>query len=123
MNKVILVGRIGKDPETYTFKNGDKKVSFPLATSEKYKKDGEWKETTEWHNVVLYRETKLRKGDLIEVEGKITTRSWDSPDGGKRYITEIIARTAGLLSRKETQASTPVNSEPESEDETDGLPF
>ena len=110
MNKVILVGRIGKDPEVFTFESGDKKSSFSVATSEKYKdkKSGEWRENTEWHNVVLFRETKLKKGDLIELEGKVTTRSWDDKDGNKKYMTEIVARTAGLLNRKhENQTTSP----------------
>ena len=84
VNKVILIGHLGKDPEVRTFENGSKKVTFPLATSETYKdKDGNRKELTEWHNVVCWRnladiaEKFLRKGRLLYVEGRLRTVTTD----------------------------------------------
>ena len=107
VNKVILVGRIGKDPEIRAFENGVKKASFPMATSEYYKdKEGKRMEQTEWHNIICWRrlaefsEQFLTKGKLIYVEGKIRTRSWED-NGVKKYTTEIEANTINLLSSKE----------------------
>lgn len=116
MNKAILAGYIGKDPEVFTFDNGDKKTTFTVATKESYKdKSGEWKETTDWHNVVLFRETKMQKGDLVTVEGKIKTRSYDDKDGNKRYLTEVVAQRVSLLHRKqENHAASPEHTEPDS---------
>jgi len=93
INKVILVGNLGKDPEVMTYDNGVKRAAFSLATTESYKdKEGNWVEQTEWHNIVLWRwlaEKNLIKGDKIYIEGKIRSRSWDDDSGQKRYITEI----------------------------------
>ena len=97
VNKAILVGRVGKPVEVRTA--GESKVaSFSLATTEKYKdsKTGEWKENTEWHNIVCWRNTAelaekyIKKGTQLFIEGKLRTRSWDK-DGEKRYVTEIVA--------------------------------
>ena len=95
VNKVILIGNLGKDPEERHFEGGRVKVSFPLATSETYKnREGEKVEATEWHNIVLWNKLGeiaakyLHKGDKVFIEGKIRTRSWE--DGGvKKYMTEI----------------------------------
>lgn len=107
INKVILIGNLGKDPEIMTFENGVKRAAVSLATTESYKdKDGNWVEQTEWHNVVLWRylaEKNLIKGDSVYVEGKIKTRSWDDKDGNKRYITEIVAEKLLKLSAKRDQ--------------------
>ena len=99
VNKAILVGRIGKDPEIRAFENGVKKASFPMATSEYYKdKEGKRVEQTEWHNIVCWRklaefsEQFLTKGKLIYVEGRIRTRSWED-NGVKKYTTEIEANS------------------------------
>ncbi len=93
INKVILIGRLGKDPDVMTYENGVKRASFSLATTESYRdKDGNWQDQTEWHNIVLWRylaERNLVKGDLIYLEGKLRTRSWEDEQGKKRYITEI----------------------------------
>ena len=122
MNNVQLVGRVGKDPEVFTFENGNKKTSFTVATNDSYKdKKGEWVETTAWHNIVIFRETKLQKGDLVEITGKITNRSYDDKDGNKRYVTEIVARTAKPLSgqrKADSEQKTAVNNEATG----DGLP-
>lgn len=96
INKVILVGRLGKDPEFRTFENGDMLATFPLATSETYKdKDGAKQEKTEWHNLVIWGKQAeiaqkfLHKGKLIYCEGKLTSRSYENPPGVKKYITEV----------------------------------
>lgn len=124
MNNVTLVGRIGKDPETKTFEDGNVKVSFSLATSEKYKdKAGEWKDATEWHNIVLFRETKMRKGDLVEVIGKIKTRSWDNKEGVKQYITEIVAHNLTFLNRPgETAQQRPTQQQESNNSDAGNLP-
>lgn len=105
INKVILVGNLGKDPEVRHLEGGAVVAKFPLATSESYKtKDGQRVDQTEWHNVVMWRglaesaEKYLRKGSLVYVEGKIRTRNWDDKEGNKRYATEIIADTMTMLS-------------------------
>lgn len=106
VNKVILVGRLGKDPDIRTFEQGVKKASFPLATSEIRKdKNGNRVELTEWHNIYCWRnlaeicEQYLSVGKMIYLEGKIRTRSWDD-NGIRRYITEIEATTFTILSPK-----------------------
>jgi len=104
VNKVILVGNLGKDPEIRHLENGRAVVNFPIATSETYKtRDGEKVTKTEWHNVVLWTplaeiaEKYLSKGSQLYVEGKLTTRSWDDKDGNKRYTTEVVGREMTLL--------------------------
>lgn len=99
LNKVTLMGNLGKDPETYTFSSGSKKVSFSLATTDGYKnKEGQWIEETEWHNVSFYgrlaeiAEKYLRKGTKIYMEGRCRTRSWEDSSGVKKYRTEIEVR-------------------------------
>ncbi len=106
VNKVILVGRLGKDPEIRTFENNVKKASFTLATSEYYKdKNGNRVEQTEWHNIICWRslaenaEKYLNKGKMIYLEGKLRTRSWED-NGVKKYTTEIEASTFTILSPK-----------------------
>ena len=107
VNKVILVGNLGKDPEVHYIEQGVAVARFPFATSETYRsKDGERITTTEWHNVVLWRglaevaEKYVRKGSQLYIEGRIKTRSYDDRDGNKRYITEIIADTMQMLGKK-----------------------
>lgn len=114
VNKVILVGRLGKDPEIRTFENGVKKATFTLATSENRKdKEGNRIENTEWHNIVCWRnlaeiaEQFLNKGKLIYIEGKLRTRSWED-NGLKKYITEIETSTFTMLGSKEEQKPTEV---------------
>jgi single-strand DNA-binding protein len=100
MNKVILVGNLGKAPETRTLESGVAMCRFPIATSETYKnrKSGEKTSHTEWHNVILWRglaevaEKYLNKGDKILIEGRIRSRSWEDKESGQmRFITEILA--------------------------------
>ena len=102
LNKVLLLGRVGQDPNIYTFENGNKKISFSVATNENYrdKNSNEWVEQTEWHNIVGYRyiaEKNIVKGDLVYVEGKIKTRKWTDKDGNDRYTTEIVAEKVNII--------------------------
>ena len=107
VNKVILVGRLGKEPEVRNLDNGAVVANFSMATSEVYKDrtTGERKETTEWHNIVLWRglaevaQKYLHKGDMVYIEGKLRTRSWEK-EGVTRYTTEIIADNMTMLSGK-----------------------
>ena len=99
VNKVILVGRLGKDPESKSFANGGSVVNFTMATSETWrdKQSGERKEKTEWHNIVIRNENigkvatqYLRKGSEVYIEGSLTTRKWQDQNGADRYTTEIV---------------------------------
>lgn len=146
VNKVILVGNLGKDPEVRHLDNGRAVANFSIATSETYKnKAGDKVTNTEWHNVVLWTplaeiaERFLKKGSQVYIEGKLTTRSWDDQDGNKRYTTEVVGREmtllgsrdsngdssgGGMSSSQNTMASpteSPVSSIPE--DDSDDLPF
>jgi single-strand DNA-binding protein len=111
LNKVMLIGRLGKDPEIrYTAENTPV-ANFTLATSETYTKNGEKVEQTEWHNIVVWRslaeiaQKYLHKGKQVFVEGKIRTRSYDDKDGNKRYMTEIIADNLTMLGSREDGGS------------------
>ena len=105
--KLLLIGHVGKDPETKYLEGGTAVANLTLATSETYRnRDGEKVTNTEWHNVVFWRglaevvEKYVRKVSLIQVEGKIRTRSWDDRDGNKRYTTEVVADGMLMLSKK-----------------------
>ena len=107
VNKVILVGNVGKDPETRYLDESTAITKFSMATSETYKnRNGERVTTTEWHNVVLWRglaqiaEKYVKKGTQIYIEGRIKTRSYDDADGNKKYITEIVGDQLQLLGRR-----------------------
>ena len=111
VNKVILVGNVGKDPETRYLDESTAITKFPMATSETYKnRQGERVSNTEWHNVVLWRglaqvaEKYVKKGTQIYIEGRIKTRSYDDADGNKKYITEIVGDQMQLLGRKPDDA-------------------
>ena len=107
VNKVFVLGNVGKEPETRTFANGDSVVNFSLATSDQWtdKASGEKKEASEWHNIVAYRKLAdiaariVKKGSKVFVEGKLKTRSWDK-DGVKHYKTEIEATQLLVLDKK-----------------------
>ncbi len=101
VNKVILVGNLGKDPESRSFQNGGKVVSFSVATSENWKdrNTGERKDKTEWHNVSIFSEglarvaeQYLKKGSKVYLEGQLETRKWQDKDGNDRYTTEVVLR-------------------------------
>lgn len=147
VNKVILVGRLGADPEVKTLESGTKVSSIRLATSERYKdRNGNQQESTEWHNVVLWRgladitDKYLKKGDQIYVEGRIKTRKWTDKDGNDRYSTDIVANEMTMLGGgsggsnsgggQQSQSAAPVSNqnqvnEPSSslDDIDDDLPF
>ncbi len=112
INKVILVGNVGKDPEVHYIESNVAVARFPFATSETYRsKDGEKITTTEWHNIVFWRglaevvDKFVKKGSQLYIEGKIRTRSYDDREGNKRYITEIIGDNMQLLGKKSDNVS------------------
>lgn len=107
VNKVILVGRLGADPELRYTGSGTAVVNFRLATTESYKDaNGEWQEKTEWHSLVVWSKLAdrvneyIRKGSLVYIEGSLQTRSWDDRDGNTRYTTEVKVREIQLLESK-----------------------
>ncbi|HEX7401568.1 MAG TPA: single-stranded DNA-binding protein [candidate division Zixibacteria bacterium] len=107
VNKAILIGNLGKDPEMRYLPSGQAVAKFSLATNAKRKdKNGQAQDITDWHNIVTFGRTAevcnqyLKKGSPIYVEGRIQTRSYDDRDGNKRWITEIIAQTIQMLGRK-----------------------
>ncbi len=109
INKVILVGNLGKDPEVRHLENGSVVAKFSVATNERYKdKSGETKTITEWHDVVVWRklaeiaEKYLTKGKLVYVEGKLTHRKWQDKEGNNRFSTEVVANNFQILDRKES---------------------
>lgn len=111
LNKVMLIGNVGKDPEVRTFDSGNKTASITLATSERYKdKSGEYKTQTEWHNIVFWGklaeivEAYVKKGSSIYVEGSLRNRSYEK-DGQTRYITEINASQMQMLGKKDEGGS------------------
>ena len=117
LNKVILIGRLGKDPEITTFDNGNRKISATLATSERYRdRDNNWVEQTDWHNIVVWGNLandiaegrrNYAKGDLMYVEGKLRTRQYTDQQGSIRYVTEVNAEKMMQLApaRTATQSS------------------
>jgi single-strand DNA-binding protein len=115
VNKVILIGNIGKDPELKFMPNGDAVCNFNVATSESWKDKttGEKKEATEWHRIVVYRKLAevcgeyLRKGSSVYIEGKITTRKWTDKENVERYTTEIIASEMRMLGSRPEGKSEP----------------
>lgn len=138
VNKVILVGNLGKDPEIRHLDNGVAVANFSLATTESYtNKQGERVNQTEWHNVVLWRgladiaEKYLKKGNSVYIEGKIVTRKWEDKDSNTRYSTDIVADKMTMLGSKQESTSTaqpkitePINSlDSSNESNNDDLPF
>ena len=134
VNKVILLGNLGKDPEVRRLDDGRGVANFSLATSETYKnKSGEKVTNTEWHNIVLWSpladiaENYLKKGSQVYIEGKISNRSYEDKDGVKKYISEVVGREITLLGRApsldsmNTQESTTQNNQESSVE--DDLPF
>jgi single-strand DNA-binding protein len=109
LNKVLLIGNLGKDPEVRYTTSGTAVASFSLATSEKFKnKGGEWEERTEWHNVTLWGRLAeiageyLGKGKTVYIEGRLQTRKWQDKEGKDRYTTEIVGEKMQMLSKKDT---------------------
>jgi single-strand DNA-binding protein len=121
VNKVILVGNLGKDPETRYSANGEAVTSITLATTDTWKdKSGEKKETTEWHRVVFFRKLAeiagqyLKKGSQVYIEGSIKTRKWKDQSGQDRYTTEIVADEMQMLGGRGSQATDTSNSDADS---------
>lgn len=120
LNKVMIIGNLGKDPEIRTTPSGAKVANFQVATNESYKDRGGNKvDKTEWHRIVLWRglaeiaEKYLKKGSNAFFEGKLTTRAWDDKDGNKRFTTEIVVDNMQMLGGNQTN----------DENQEDGLPF
>ncbi|MCH7495381.1 MAG: single-stranded DNA-binding protein [Candidatus Marinimicrobia bacterium] len=139
MNKVILIGRLGGDPELKYTSNGTAQALINLATSERWKdSDGNQQEKTEWHRVIAWRRQAefagewLKKGRLVCIEGKLSTRSWEK-DGQKRYMTEVVADNITMLGSKaeggggESKGTPPKQEEPPDNgdvmEDDDDLPF
>ena len=133
INKVTLLGNLGKDPEFFDTKNGNNLCKFSLATTESYKdKSGEWQETTSWHNVVLWNnlakmaEKYLRKGSRIYLEGKLNYGSYEK-DGITRYTTDIQGSNVIMLDAKNSQEPKPSQEKPKPQrltaDDDDEIPF
>lgn len=137
VNKVILVGNVGADPEVKYLDGGVAVAHFSLATTESYKnKNGERVDQTEWHNIVLWRglaevaEKYVKKGMKLYIEGRIRTRSWDDQNGVKRYTTEIQGDNMQMLSSKQDASAKPYEAPTQPQaaattapDESDDLPF
>jgi single-strand DNA-binding protein len=136
INKVILIGNLGKDPE-YQKLEGDISIAkFSLATTDRYKdRNGETKEQTEWHNIIAWRQLAdvsskyLHKGSAVYIEGKIRTTSWTDKDNNKKFRTEIIADTINILDKRTDgnghvePGPTTETASPIVEDGGDDLPF
>ena len=143
VNKVILIGNLGKDPDVRHLENGATVANFPIATSENYKdrKTGEKVSQTEWHNIVVWRgladitERYLKKGDKVYIEGKLRTRSWQDQDGNTKYTTEVVADNLTMLGKSPDNSTAPPsqpatatsstiqNEDFSGPDDSDDLPF
>lgn len=137
INKVILVGNLGQDPETKYTPSGDAVTNLSIATSEQWKdkNSGEKKERTEWHRVVMWRKLAeiaaeyLRKGSQVYIEGKLQTRKWQDKDGNDRYTTEIVANEMQMLGGKgerpaaRPQAADGLNTDASGAPFDDDIPF
>lgn len=127
LNKVMLIGNLGKDPEVRHMDNGVVKATFPLATTESYRTpDGVRMERTEWHNIVMWRglanlaEKYLKKGKQVFIEGKLTSRSYEDQNGTKRYITEVVAEHVVLMSVERRDDNNAGYGQPRTENRTYG---
>ena len=131
VNKVILMGNLGRDPEVRFMPNGDAVCNFSIATTDSWKdKAGERQEKTEWHNIVMYRRLAeiageyLKKGRPVYLEGRLQTRKWQTKEGQDRYTTEVIADSMQMLGGRDgapAQESQP-STQPEARDEFDQTP-
>ncbi len=124
VNKVILIGNVGRDPEVRHLDKGVAVANFPLATSESYNaKNGERVTTTEWHNIVVWRgladvvEKYVKKGDKLYLEGRIRTRSWDDKEGNKRYTTEIYVDNMEMLGGRPSGGNNAESNQPAAQNE------
>jgi len=124
INRVILIGNLGKDPEVRRLENGAVVAKFSVATDENYKdKSGEWQTITDWHNVVVWRtlaeraESTLNKGMQVYVEGKLSHRSWQDKDGNNRRTTEVVANYFRIVNRRDNTSGGRGSYFPSAEDE------
>lgn len=115
LNKVTLIGNLGKDPEIRALENGVNRANFTLATNENYKdRNGNWQKSTEWHEIIMWRSMAerakiLKKGMLVYVEGKLTHRKWVDKEGRDHYTTEITADVLKILEKRDHSANTHTN--------------
>jgi single-strand DNA-binding protein len=139
VNKVILVGNLGRDPELRYTKNGSAVANFTLATSDNFTKDGQREERTEWHRIVAWGKTAelctqyLAKGRTVYIEGQLRTREWEDKEGGKRQTTEIHAQTVQFIGPRGSgggggggggpRASEPSSAPPDAPPADDEIPF
>lgn len=138
VNKVIILGNLGRDPELKYMPSGDAVCNFSIATTDTWKdRDGNQQEKTEWHNIVAFKRLAeicgeyLKKGKQVYIEGKLQTRSWEDKDGVKKYTTEIVANQMQMLSRRdeaiEDSYSPPPSAQSEppqtNDNDDDDLPF
>lgn len=152
VNKVLLIGNLGQDPEVRRLENGTMVARITVATNESYRdKNNEWQTITEWHNVILWRylaeraENQLKKGSQVYIEGKLTHRKYQTQEGQDRYVTEVVANTFRILGPKldgagnssrpafpteapaamntNTTATTTTTAAPAADDQEDDLPF
>ena len=138
VNKVILIGNLGQDPELRYMPSGDPVANFSMATTDQFKdKDGNQQKKTEWHKIVAFKRLAeicgeyLKKGSPVYIEGRIQTRNWEDKDGIKRYSTEIIANSMQMLGRKGDTGDSDYGQQPpqqsgnsnKSEGSDDDLPF
>ncbi|MEP7195086.1 MAG: single-stranded DNA-binding protein [Saprospiraceae bacterium] len=111
LNRVMLIGNLGKDPEIRTTESGVPRASFTLATNETYKdRNGNWQKSTEWHDIVIWRgqaekAKTLRKGMLVYVEGKLTHRKWQDREGKDHYTAEVTVDSLKILEKRESNAN------------------
>lgn len=107
LNRVMLIGNVGREPEMRYTANGTAQTQFSLAVNRNYRVDNEWKEETEWFNVVAWRDlaerlsSSITKGQQVYVEGRLQTRTWDDDQGVKHYRTEVIANSVLMLGRRD----------------------
>lgn len=131
VNKVILIGRLGKDPELKAFEGNRKVANFSIATTEKYTdKAGNKQEITDWHNIAIWgpqadiASKYLKKGMQVYLEGRLKNRSWEDKDGVKKYITEVLVDNFRMLDSKKDGDNSSMPNEYTSNDEiADDLPF
>lgn len=147
INKVILIGNLGRDPEIRYLEGGTAVARFSVATNENYRdRSGNWQTRTEWHDIVAWRqlaervEKMLKKGSMVYIEGKLTHRKWQDSEGKDRFTTEVVANVLRLLDKKDTDemsgmgsgpstantgsvSSTPDFDKPDNSGEDDDLPF
>jgi single-strand DNA-binding protein len=129
VNKVILMGNLGRDPEVRFMPNGDAVCNFSIATTDSWKdKAGERQEKTEWHNIVMYRRLAeiageyLKKGRPVYVEGRLQTRKWQTKEGQDRYTTEIIADSMQMLGGRDSSSASDRSSQSQGNDNFDQTP-